>query len=88
VGSDQTKYIQLLLILTKPGKDFEKGGAYMVRDNGETIYTEQYAEVGDVVVYDGRTMHGVADIDSHKMLDLTAQTGRLAAFTTIYKKWN
>lgn len=88
VGSPQTKFIQLLLVLTKPGTGFQTGGAFVIDDAGQRHYTEALAEVGDIAVYDGRTMHGVEDIDPHLPLDITTATGRLAAFATIYKKWS
>jgi hypothetical protein len=41
--------------------------------------------VGDVVVYDGRATHGVSDIDPLEPLDLTAITGRVVAFASLFR---
>ncbi|RYC30011.1 hypothetical protein D3273_20980 [Lichenibacterium minor] len=90
VGSEQSRFIQLVLIMNEvgPGKDYEAGGAFVIDKAGRKIATEQNTAPGDVVIYDGRSVHGVDDVDPHKLLDITLKTGRIAAFTTIYKKWD
>lgn len=85
-STEQSKYIQLLLIMTEKHKDFEQGGGVVIKD-GKKIYPEDTAQIGDVVLYDGLTRHGVQEIDPHKNLDLSITKGRLAGFCTIYKKW-
>lgn len=75
-----------LLLMTKKGVDFHEGGAYLQYDDGERIYYEDYCDVGDVLVYDGRLHHGVADVDPMKPLDLDTLNGRMAAFVSFYRK--
>ncbi len=37
------------------------------------------------LAYDGRTVHGVEDIDPHLPLDLDTLNGRIGAFATLFK---
>lgn len=37
-------------------------------------------------MYDGRSMHGVSDVDPMEALDLSRLTGRLVALATIFKQ--
>jgi hypothetical protein len=63
-------FIQLLLLLTERGTDYRTGGAFVERD-GRQIDSELDTLSGDVVVYDGATIHGVADIDSTAVFNAT-----------------
>jgi hypothetical protein len=77
-------YFQPLLMLTEKGTDYHDGGAYI--DIGEDrIYFEDACRTGDVVVYDGRTMHGVGDVDPMEPLDLQHFTGRAVAAVSLFK---
>ncbi len=77
-------YFQPLLLLTEKGSDFHEGGAY-VDVGDDRIYYEDFCRAGDVVVYDGRSMHGVSDIDPLEPLDLTALSGRAAALVSLFR---
>ena len=80
-----TKFYQILLLMTGKGEDFETGGGFV--DLGEDrIILEDYFVPGDILVYDGRSVHGVEDIDTHLPLDLDTFNGRVAAFVTLFKK--
>jgi hypothetical protein len=76
--------LQLLLFVTKRGVDFMTGGAYLVHD-GQKIDIENLALPGDIVIYDGRSHHGVDDVDSEVPLDTTQIRGRVVALVTIYQ---
>jgi hypothetical protein len=77
-------YYQPFVILSERGQDYTEGGAYV--DLGEErILYEAACEAGDVVVYDGRTIHGVADVDPLAPLDLATFSGRMAAFASLYR---
>lgn len=78
------EYCQLFLMMTKIGQDFEQGGGFVEID-GERFIFEEYYEIGDILIYDGRTTHGVLDIDPHKLPNVTELAGRLVAFVTWYK---
>ncbi len=81
------KFFQVILNMTKYGVDFEQGGAF-IEINGEKIIFEKEFEVGDIIIYDENTMHGVDEIDIHKNLNLDSICGRLTAFVSIYKNMN
>ena len=66
--------------------DFETGGAFIEGKNGDRINIDDSVEIGDVIIYDGQTFHGVEDIDPHKRLCLNSINGRLAGFVYT-KKW-
>jgi hypothetical protein len=77
-------YYQPILMLTEKGVDYESGGAYI--DIGEDrVFYEDECLAGDVILYDGRTMHGVGDIDPMAPLDLTRFTGRAAALASLFR---
>jgi len=77
-------YFQLLLLLTEKGTDFREGGAYVDVGDERFLY-EDACRSGDVVIYDGRTMHGVADIDPLEPLDLTHLSGRAVGIVSLFR---
>lgn len=81
------QFYQILLPLTQKGMDFERGGGFVELEDGEgqRVYIEDNIEAGDVVMYDGRTVHGVADIDPHKRVNLQTMDGRVVMFASLYK---
>ena len=76
--------LQLLLFVTQKEIDFYEGGAYLVH-NGKIIDIENLCETGDILIYAGNSLHGVADIDPFKKLDTQSIRGRVIALVTIYK---
>lgn len=78
------RFQQMLLLLTSKGEHFERGGAFMELD-GEVVELEDEFKAGDIIVYDGRTMHGVHDIDPHVVPSLSSFAGRLVASVSLYK---
>jgi len=83
-SSHEVRYVQVLLVMSQKGRDFYEGGAF-VEIRGERVVIDDVTQPGDVVVYDGRTVHGVEDIDPSTHLDLTTINGRLAAFVTLFE---
>jgi hypothetical protein len=80
-----TRFYQVVLTITRKGEHYHEGGAFV--DIGDTRYVlDDHALLGDIIVYDGRTMHGVEDIDPKSALDLDTINGRVAGFATLYKK--
>lgn len=79
------EFYQLVLTMSQKGEHFESGGSFVEVD-GERLNIDDVSLPGDIIVYDGRTVHGVEDIDPHKVLDLTTINGRLAGFATLFKK--
>jgi hypothetical protein len=82
---NSTRFYQVVLTMTQKGEHYEQGGAF-VDVEGERLFLDDSSRPGDIVIYDGRTVHGVEDIDPHKLLDLTTINGRLAGFVTLFKK--
>jgi hypothetical protein len=80
-----TRFYQVVLTITRKGEHFHEGGAFVDIDDRRVVL-DDLALQGDIIVYDGRTMHGVEDIDPEAMLDLDTINGRLAGFATLYKK--
>lgn len=80
---EQGQYIQLVMLLTERGTDYNKGGAF-VTHNGSILDSEDNSMSGDILVYDGSTSHGVSDIDSNLPLNLANLAGRAVALVTIY----
>lgn len=82
---NSTKFYQVVLTMSRKGEHFHQGGAFV--DIGERrVCLDDCALMGDIVVYDGRTVHGVEDIDPKIPLDLDTINGRLAGFVTLFKK--
>jgi hypothetical protein len=80
-----TRFYQVVLTMSRKGEHFHQGGAFV--DIGERrVCLDDCAELGDIVVYDGRTVHGVEDIDPRVPLDMETINGRIAGFATLFKK--
>ena len=82
------QYVQLILIMSIKGKDFKEGGAYIIDADGKRDFYEDNCQLGDVVIYDGRVMHGVEEIDPMEPLDLNSFGGRHVALVTLFKHFN
>jgi hypothetical protein len=78
-----TPYYQCFVLLSEKGEHYHEGGAYINTPQGRLEY-EADCKVGDVIVYDGKTVHGVADIDPLEALDLAHFGGRVAAFASLF----
>jgi len=78
-------YYQILLLLTEPGRDFDEGGAYVEVD-GERFAYERFCRSGDVAIYDGSSVHGVADIDPMAPLEMDRLGGRGVAIASLFKR--
>ena len=89
-ASGISKYFQPVIVMSKKGKgidcDFESGGGFFEINNARYYYEEE-ARLGDIIIYSGATIHGVADIDLHKTFDTRDPSGRFAGFVTLYKEF-
>ena len=77
-------HFQLLLMMSRKGDHFQRGGGFIIRDD-RFVDIEQHCELGDLVIYDARSLHGVDTIDPQLTLDLNSPSGRLVAFVTLYR---
>ena len=84
-----SRYFQPLIVMSEKGSgdhcDFETGGVDFSNSDGTRYYYEEGCLVGDIVIYSGATVHGVADIDLHRTFDNRSCSGRLAGFVTLYR---
>lgn len=81
-------YFQPLVVMSRKGTgddcDYETGGGYFCRGS-EKVYFEAYCQLGDILVYDTRIMHGVTEIDLKEPFRQTSVSGRYAGFVTLYR---
>jgi len=77
-------FYQVMAPLSVKGRDFSDGGGVVVTRQGQRLNTDEIAGVGSLVVFDGRIMHGVDDVDPREILRFDDEGGRLAAFANLY----
>ena len=82
--SGNKNFYQLLLTMSKKGTDYFSGGG-IFKKNDKFVQIDNYTNIGDVILYNGKTVHGVMDVDSEKKLDLSKLNGRLTAAVTFFK---
>ena len=80
-------YFQPVLLLSEMPHDYQEGGGYVDHDDTR-FHFEEFCFAGDLIVYDGRSMHGVADVDPMADLDLQTFSGRVVALVSLYKLLN
>ena len=78
-----TNFFQLILTMSEKGDAFNTGGAFVDQDQNRYMI-EDLCRAGDVLVYDGRSFHGVEDIDDHAVLDMSSINGRIVAMASLY----
>ena len=76
--------VQLVGVLSKRGEHFATGGAYIETSSGR-IDLDDEVEVGDVVIYDGASYHGVYDIDANHNFTTDSRFGRWSALVSLYQ---
>ena len=76
--------VQLVGVLSNRGEHFETGGAYIETSSGR-IDLDDEVEVGDVVIYDGASYHGVHDIDANHKFTTDSRFGRWSALVSLYQ---
>lgn len=81
------KFLQILLLVTQKGEDFDEGGAFIEIDGVDVNLEDEFGR-GDILIYDGRSKHGVADIDPKQLLDFNKVTGRIAALASLYANYS
>ncbi len=77
-------FFQPVLVMSQFGEDFNSGGAF-IDDGGRRYLYEKFCRPGDIVVYDGRTVHGVEDIDPRQPYRQTELKGRFSGLVTLYQ---
>lgn len=77
-------YYQIQVLLSRKTVDFMNGGGFVISGRGEKVDLETEGGLGAMVIFDGRTDHGVDDIDTDEVIDFSKPDGRLAAFVNLY----
>jgi len=52
-----------IMIMSKKGVDFQSGGAYVEKENGEKVILDDICNIGDVIFFNAHMAHGVEKID-------------------------
>ncbi len=78
-------FLQILVLLSSRGKDFSRGGGFVVNRQGEKILYEDSNSFSKIAYFDGSIIHGVDDVDNDQVLDFNSTKGRIAAFVGLYK---
>jgi hypothetical protein len=77
-------FYQICVLLSRKNRDFFSGGGVIVDNRENKIDLEEEAGFGSIVLFDGRTYHGVEDVDLDQVIDFSRPDGRLAAFVNLY----
>ena len=77
-------FYQVCVLLSHKTVDFFSGGGFVISKHEEKIDLETEGGFGCLVVFDGRTFHGVEDVDLDQVIDFSRTDGRLAAFVNLY----
>lgn len=77
-------FYQMLVLLSRKNVDFFTGGGVVFNRQGQKIDVETEAGFGTMVLYDGKTPHGVEDVDLDQVIDFSRTDGRLVAIVNVY----
>ncbi len=77
-------FYQVCVLLSRKNTDFFTGGGVIYDGNKERIDLETQGGFGSLILFDGRTYHGVEDVDLDQVIDFSRPDGRLAAFVNLY----
>jgi hypothetical protein len=77
-------FYQICVLLSRKGTDFFTGGGVIYDGNKKRIDLEEAGGFGSLIIFDGRTYHGVEDVDLDQVIDFSRTDGRLAAFVNLY----
>lgn len=77
-------FYQVSVLLSRKNVDFFTGGGFVINHQKEKIDLETEGGFGSLVLFDGRTYHGVDDVDLDQVIDFSRSDGRLAAFVNLY----
>lgn len=77
-------FYQVSVLLSRKNVDFSTGGGFVIDNKNNKIDLETEGGFGSLVLFDGRTYHGVEDVDLDQVIDFSRPDGRLAAFVNLY----
>lgn len=74
-----------IMLLSKKGRDFNQGGAYVERPSGEKIVLDDCGDPGDIFFFKADLCHGVDYIDPESNEDWLAWQGRWMMLVAVNK---
>jgi hypothetical protein len=77
-------FYQVCVLLSRKNTDFFTGGGVIFDSQKQKVDLETEGGFGSLVLFDGRTYHGVEDVDLDQVIDFSSPEGRLAAFVNLY----
>jgi hypothetical protein len=77
-------FYQICVLLSRKNADFFSGGGVIIDNRKNRIDLEEEGGFGSLILFDGRTYHGVEDVDLDQVIDFSRADGRLAAFVNLY----
>jgi hypothetical protein len=77
-------FYQVCVLLSRKNSDFFSGGGVVYDNEKNKIDLETEGGFGSLILFDGRTYHGVEDVDLDQVIDFSRGDGRLAAFVNLY----
>jgi hypothetical protein len=77
-------FYQICVLLSRKKVDFVTGGGVIYDGNKQRVDLETQGGFGALILFDGRTYHGVEDVDLDQIIDFSRTDGRLAAFVNLY----
>ena len=84
LAAEDKPFYQMLVLLSRRNTDFFTGGGVLVSISEERVDVEAETGFGSMILYDGRTIHGVEDVDPDQIIDFTRTDGRMAALVNLY----
>ena len=67
--------------MTKKGKDYKNGGGFVTKNNKIVNY-EDIAKIGEKIIYNSKTNHGVLDMIQIYFTNRSSKNGRYVGLTT------
>jgi hypothetical protein len=77
-------FYQICVLLSRKNIDFFTGGGVIFDSKKQRVDLETQGGFGSLILFDGRTYHGVEDVDLDQVIDFSRPDGRLAAFVNLY----
>jgi hypothetical protein len=73
---DRHQVVVPIMPMSKRGRDFQTGGSFVARRDGERLYTEDFVDPGDILLFHSRLVHGVETVDEGLDYDPLSPVGR------------
>ena len=82
---DENQFVLPSLVMSDKGKDFLTGGFYYYDSNNQKFVVEDVTCKGDVILFNGKMIHGVDIIDEEKIFDPLGMNGRWMCLFAVNK---